>query len=583
MVSKFEIKGVLIALAALAVASCTPAADGPGKTADAGKPSVAASATVAGGPVAMRRLTQAQYRQSIEDIFSSAIKLGGRFEPDVRDGGLMAVGATAVSVTASGLEQYDKMARSIATQVVNEANRAALIPCKPASATAPDDACAKMFLSGAGRYIYRRPLTDKEVTSLVEGTHKVTAQLNDFYAGLGLGLASLLSSPQFLFVQEISEPDPANKGQLRLNAYSKASRLSFLIWNSTPDEQLLAAAEKGELHTAKGVAKQVDRLLTSPRVEAGTRAFFSDMLGFETFDTLAKDTTLYPKFTGKVALDAQEQTMKTIVDHLINKNLDYRDLYTTRSTFLTPLLGAVYRLPVHTDDALLGSWAPYEFPEGAQQAGILSHASFVALHSPPGRSSPTIRGKALREMVLCQKVPDPPGNVNFDLFQETDGSKYKTVRARLAAHSTESMCAGCHKITDPAGLALENFDTIGGFRTTENGEPIDVTGEMDGVKFTDTAGLGQAVRNNPAVPSCLVNRVFSYGVGHKPTASERAYISQVLLKQFAEDGYRLPALLRRVATSDAFFRVIPPPAPETTKASAETMTQTANIQTENVK
>ncbi|MBY0509726.1 MAG: DUF1592 domain-containing protein, partial [Rhodospirillaceae bacterium] len=408
-------------------------------------------------------------------------------------------------------------------------------------------------------------------------THKVTVKLGDFYKGLGLGLASMLSSPQFLFVQEVSEPDPRKSGQLRLNAYSKATRLSFLIWNSTPDDELLRAAEKGELHTAKGVAKQVDRLLASPRVEAGTRAFFADMLGFETFDTLAKDTTLYPKFTAKVAVDAQEQTMRTIVDHLITRNQDYRDLYTTGNTFLTPLLGAVYRLPVYTDDALLGSWAPYQYPPGAQQAGILTHASFVALHSPPGRSSPTIRGKALREMVLCQKVPDPPGNVNFDLFNETDGSKYKTVRAKLAAHSREAMCAGCHKITDPSGLALENFDTIGSFRTKENGENIDVTGEMDGIKFTDAAGLGQAVRNNKAVPSCLVNRAFSYGVGHKATASEKAYISDVLLKQFEADGYRLPALLRRIATSDAFFGVTPAPEPETKKASLET--QTATIQT----
>jgi hypothetical protein len=580
MVNKFEIKGVLIALAALAIASCSPAADGPAKVADAGKPT--ASAAAAGGPVAMRRLTQAQYRQSVEDIFSSAIKLGGRFEPDIRQAGLMAVGASEVSVTASGLEQYDKMARSIALQVVDKANRDALIPCKPASETAPDDACAKMFLSSAGRYIYRRPLTDREVASLVDGTHKVTAKLGDFYTGLSLGLASLLSSPNFLFVQEISEPDPKNSGKLRLNAYSKASRLSFLIWNSTPDDALLQAAEKGELHTAKGVAKQVDRLLASPRVEAGTRAFFSDMLGFDTFDTLAKDTTLYPKFTAKVAVDAQEQTLKTIVDHLVTRNADYRDLYTTGHTFLTPLLGAVYRLPVHTDDALLGSWAPYEYPAGAQQAGILTHASFVALRSPPGRSSPTIRGKALREMIMCQKVPDPPGNVNFDLFNETDGSKFKTVRAKLAAHSREAMCAGCHKIMDPSGLALENFDTIGGFRTKENGENIDVSGELDGVKWTDVVGLGKAVHDSKAVPSCLVNRVFSYGVGHKITPSEKTFISETLLKQFEADGYRLPALLRRIATSEAFFGVAAV-EPETKKAALESTIQTANIQMENGK
>jgi hypothetical protein len=449
------------------------------------------------------------------------------------------------------------MARSIASQVVDEQNRAALIPCKPANINAPDDACAKEFLGAAGRFLYRRPLSPTETQVLIEGTHKVTAQLGDFYKGLSLGLASLLTAPQFLFVQEVTEPDPRRKGQLRLNAYSKAARLSFFFWNTSPDDQLLTAAETGELDTPKGLAKQVDRLLTSPRLEAGVRAFFIDMLNFDGFDTLAKDATLYPKFTAKASLDAREQTMRTIVDHLLVRDADYRDLFTTRRTFLTPLLGSVYRLPVHTDDSLLGTWMPYEYPEGAQQAGILTHASFVALHSPPGRSSPTIRGKALREVLLCQKVPDPPGDVNFNIVQDTASPVFKTVRARLTAHSDEAMCRGCHKITDPIGLAMENYDTIGGWRSLENGAPIDTSGELDGMKFTDVLGLAKAVRDSPSTASCLVERAYAYGVGHKPVGTEKEWLANDLNKAFAADGYRLRPLLKRIATSEAFFRVVP--------------------------
>ncbi len=561
---KFHALGT-VAAAAVVLAACTPSEMTPASSAAVSSQ----TGELVGGPVAMRRLTQEQYRQIVADVFGSTIELGGRFEPDIREEGLLAVGASYVSVTASGLEQYDKMARSIGQQIVSEEIRSTLLPCAPASATAPDEACARQFISETGRYLFRRPMTEKELDLVVEGTTEVTRELGDFYTGLSLGIASLLSAPQFLFVQETTEPDPNVPGALRLDAYSKAARLSFLFWNSTPDDQLLKAAESGELHTAKGVAKQVERMLASRRIEAGVRAFFTDMLGFDEFDTLAKDAELYPKFSVKVAEAAQEQTLRTIVDHLIERNGDYRDLFTTGKTFLTPRLGAVYRLPVYTEDALLDSWAPYEYAEDAPQAGILTHASFVALHSPPGRSSPTIRGKALREVVLCQKVPAPPGDVNFTLVQDTESPVYKTARARLTAHATEPMCTGCHKIVDPIGLALENFDTIAGYRTRENGETIDVAGNLDGIPFTNVNELGQAFHDSPAAASCVVDRLFAYSVGHKPTKSEKEWISETLLKQFAADGYRVPMLLKHIATSDAFFRVVPTEAAAPAVASAE--------------
>ena len=565
---KFQAAGIAVALIGL-LAACTPA----GMIVDSSTAISPKSGEFVGGPVAMRRLTQDQYRQTISDVFGSTIQLGGRFEPDIREEGLMAVGASYVSVTASGLEQYDKMARSIGSQIVSEDQRATLLPCVPASSTEPDENCARQILSEIGRYLFRRPMTDKELDLVLQGTTEVTQELGDFYTGLSLGIGNLLAAPQFLFVQEISEPDPNHPGELRLDSYSKAARLSFLFWNSTPDDQLLKAAQRGDLHTTRGVAKQVDRMLASRRVESGIRAFFSDMLGFDAFDTLAKDATLYPKFSAKLAEDAKEQTLRTIVEHLVEQDGDYRSLFTTGKTFLTPRLGAVYRLPVDTDDALLESWAPYEYAEDAPQAGILTHASFVALHSPPGRSSPTDRGKALREVILCQKVPAPPGDVNFTLVQDTESPVHKTARARLNAHATEPMCTGCHKITDPIGLALENFDTIAGYRTRENGELIDLAGNLDGIPFTTVNELGQAFHDSPAAVSCLVDRLFAYSVGHKPTKSEKRWIADTLLKQFEADGYRVTSLLKSIATSDTFFRVVPAEADAPAIASAATNLQ----------
>jgi len=517
-----------------------------------------AMAEDAAGPAAMRRLTQEQYRQIINDVFGPTVTLGGRFEPDVRDAGLLAVGASQVSVTAAGLEQYDRMARSIAAQVVDEQHRALLVPCKPAAADAADDACAKTFLSKVGRLLFRRPLTQKEVASSVTAAHDAATKTGSFYNGVGLALAGFLEAPEFLFRQEVVEADPDHAGQYRLNAYSKASRLSFFLWNAAPDPELLAAAESGEINKPDGLKKQVDRLMASPRLEIGVRAFFSDMLAFDGFGTLAKDTSLYPKFTSQVLRDAQEQTMRTIVDHLLVQNADYRDLFTTRKTFMTPLLASIYKVQASFPEGVLNPWVAYEYPANAEQAGILTEASFVGLHSQPGRSSATVRGKALREVMLCQKVPDPPGNVNFNLVQDTNNPNFKTARQRLEAHRSEATCAGCHKIMDPVGLSMENFDTIGGFRTTENGAMIDSSGELDGAKFTNVIGLGKAVHDNPAATACIVNRVYQFGVGHKPTKSEAAWMTQTLAANFKTGGYKFTALLKDIATSDTFYRTTAP-------------------------
>ena len=521
-------------------------------------PHAAADGQPAAGPVAMRRLTAEQYRQIIADVFGPTVKLTGRFEPDVRESGLIAVGASQVSVTASGLEQYDAMARAIAAQVVDEQHRNLLIPCQPASAQGPDDACAKQFLGKVGRLLYRRPLSEHELATQVTAAGEAATKVKSFYAGLGLSLAGLLEAPQFLFRQEVVEPDPDHAGQYRLDAFSKASRLSFFLWDSAPDPELLAAAEKGDLNTESGLSHQVDRMLASPRVESGVRAFFVDMLGFDAFDTLAKDPTLYPKFTFKVLGDAQEQTLRTIVDQLLVQKADYRDLFTTHKTFLSPVLASIYRVPVVFPEGEQNPWVAYEYPKDAPQAGILTQASFVALHSHPGRSSATIRGKALRMVLLCQKVPDPPGNVKFDIVQNTNDPNYKTARQRVKAHATQATCAGCHKIMDPVGLALENYDTIGGFRTQENGADIDASGELDGTKFSDVTGLGQAVHDNPATTACIVNRVYEFGVGHTPSKSESEWVKNDLEKSFASAGYKFPDLLRGAATSDVFYRALPP-------------------------
>ena len=516
-------------------------------------PSIAAEAAKTNdGSVVMRRLTPEQYEHIITQTFGADVSSVARFSDQTREAGLVAVSASRTTITGPELEQFDGLARGIAEKVVDKDHRDLLIPCKPASLKAADDACARQFLTTVGRTLYRRPLTTAEADAKVKAANQAAGPTQSFYDGLAYALAGMLIAPDFLFRVETAATD--SKGTL--DGYSKASRLSFFLWNTQPDEVLLKAAERGELDTPKGLATQVDRMIASRRFETAMRAFFSDLLMFDEFNALNKDAMIYPRFTQQVTKDAQEQTMRTLIDLLLTRKGDYRDIFTTRTTFLTPALGSLYGMPVPktTPNMEPADWVPVEYPEGDPRAGILTQASFVALHSHPGRSSPTLRGKALREILLCQRVPDPPGNVNFTVVQDTGNPLYKTARERLNAHATEAMCTGCHKITDPMGLALDVFDGAGSYRSRENGVPIDGSGILDGVAFKNTVELGQVLHNHQSAPKCLVTRLTSYALGRVPLGSEKPWIDG-LQAGFATDGYRVPDLFKKIATSSEFFKV----------------------------
>ncbi len=505
---------------------------------------------VTGGSPDLRRLTEEQYANIVADVFGEQIVIAGHFDPILRTDGLYALGARSARITPSGFEQYYELAASVASQVTNAENRDELIPCKPAQATAADDACAKEFFSKVGRVLYRRPLTERELATPVKAANDFAVETHDFYEGIAEGLAGMMTTPEFVFIADTTEK--AADGQLKLTNYAKASRLSFLLWNTTPDDQLLTAAEKGELDKSSGLKREVDRMIASPRVDRGLRAFLKDFLDFPKFDTLEKDPVIYPVYGLRTTEDAKEQILRTAVDHLLVNNGDYREMFTTRKTFMTPSLARIYHVPVKHPD---GGWSAFEFPEGDTRAGLLTQIGFVAANAHPGRSSPTLRGRAIRELLLCQKVPDPPGDVDFSLFNDPN-SPSKTARQRLIAHATAPACAGCHKVTDPIGLALEQFDGAGEFRTTENDVLIDTTGNLDGVEYKDAASLGKAMAGSEAVPSCFVNRLAAYAVGRTPSREDSPVITY-LEKSFASDGYKVPDLLRTIALSDFLFAVSP--------------------------
>ena len=509
------------------------------------------------------RLTAEQYRNSIRDIFGDSIEItGNAIAAGVREAGLMAVGGRRLTLSSSEVESYEVLALDVASQVMSPSRRNTLIPCRPENENVFDGDCAREFISTVGFHLFRRSLSEYEIGSYSAMASKATESLGGFYIGLQAALVGMMVSPDFLFRIERSVPSQETPGIRRLDAWSRASRLSFFLWNTTPSPALLQAVQSGELMFEAGLDEQVQQMIASPRIEDGLRAFFSDMLAFDRFDTLDIDTTLYPKFTKNVEDEAREQTLRTIADHLLEQDVDYRDLFDSRKTFLTPALAALYGVPISIRQEMGGlvPWVPYEYPEDHIRVGLLGQATFLSLFSHPGASSPTLRGKAVREHLLCQTIPPPPGDVDFSLVRDTDNPEFRTARDRLTEHRNNPTCAGCHTLMDPIGLALEIFDASGVFRNMENGALIDTSGQWLGQEYSDARELTLMLKKDPTLTSCLVQRAYNYGTAREPTPSEVQWLNSTH-SQLRQEGVYWRELLQRISENPDFYTV-PEAAPK---------------------
>ncbi|MEX1033214.1 MAG: DUF1592 domain-containing protein [Cellvibrionaceae bacterium] len=527
---------VLLAISPVAFSIAAHSAESPAAT--------GASAQVT---VAARRLSESEYRHTIEDVFGPDIEINARFEPEKREQGLLAVGNAMLSLTSGGFEQYFILAADITDQAFDNTDLEALVGCSPKDASGADPRCARQFITHYGELIFRRPLTEAEVEARLETANQGAEQTGDFHHGLNLALTSLLVAPEFLFRVETAEPDPNNSGAFRLDGYTKAARLSFLFWNSAPDHELLRAARDGELHTEAGLKQQLDRLVAAPRFKDGARAFFEDMFQLDGFENMVKDPAIYPKFNQTIANSAKEQMLKTAVGLLVEKNRDYRELFTSNETYINRPLASVYNVPYGSAE----EWMPYTFKDDSERAGILTQVGFLSQHAHPGTSSPTLRGIKLHEIFRCEPTPDPPADVDFSAVQ---ASEKGTARERLLDHMENPGCNACHRRSDPPGLALEHFDGIGQVRKFENGELIDVSADFNGVQLDGAKGLADYLKADPRVPACLVRNVYAYGTGLKTGFRDEAYLAEQA-EAFAEKGYRIPALMQQIANTPEFFKV----------------------------
>ena len=495
------------------------------------------------GETGLRRLTSEQLTRSLRDVLGDHLLIPEIAEPAVVQGGLVAIGASIASLSARGVGSIEELAYTVAEQALDAEHREALVICTPQGDR--DDECAAQFIERFGLRLWRRPLDEEEVRELILLAGRAAETLEDFYAGLEFVLARLIQSPHFMFRAELGEEDVDSASGRRFTEYDLASRLSYFLWNSTPDEELLTAAAEGQLSTRRGLIEQTERLLDSSRAREGLGFFFNDYLNLWKLAKVRKDSESFENYSGDLPRDARRETLKLLEHLTFDAQSDLRDMMTSRASFINPLLATIYRVPAPDPDG----FAYIEFAEESQRAGVLTQVAFLSMHAHAIHSSATLRGKAVRTVLLCQDIPVPPVSVDTSIPEPSAGQK--TLRERVAQHLTDPSCAGCHKLTDPIGLGLENFDALGSWRALDHGAVIDPSGELDGVDFDQPQELALAIANHPNFAPCFIQKLASYALGRPLDAEEEAWL-ETLTARLAHHRHRLLPVIKELIVSPLF-------------------------------
>lgn len=500
-------------------------------------------------PAQMRRLTQEQYLHVVRDLFGEDVVLPSGLEPDVRVDGLEQIGSHLATVSPRGVDQYQTAAEEIARQASALERRGRWMRCEPSGAGGL--ACVEQSLRTVGRRAWRRPLTREELAGLMALYQRASVALGEVSEGLTYALSALLQSPYFLYRIEVGAV--GDDGVRRHTDWEMAERLAFFFWDRGPDDALLDAAARGELTDPALYPGHVDRVIADPRTRGGVRALFTDMLMLESLDELEKDATVFEHFTAEVGAAAREETL-SVIEHLVFElDADYRELLTTRTTFLDRKLASIYGVPAPAREG----FARFELPESSPRRGILGHVSVLAAQSHASSTSPTLRGIFIRKVLLCGSIPPPPVDVDTSIPEPTPGAV--TLRQRVARHLEDPSCAGCHRLMDPLGLGLENFDALGRWREEESGQPIDASGDVNGVPFGDATELAYTIAASPDYTACLTRTAYRYATGHQEEPGE-AVVLQSVNETFQAEGFRVLPLLRAIALSEGFRLVSPPSA-----------------------
>lgn len=435
--------------------------------------------------------------------------------------------------SAVWVEAAERVAGEIAADVIaSPARRAALVPCTPIATDDPD--CLARFVRQFGRRVLRRPLSDAEVTEFMS-LRPFALQRGDFWTCVELVIRRLLQDPEFLF--RVESGTVGADGVVQLGAFEVASRLSFLIQGATPPNWLLDAAEAGELTTSEQLRAAASRLLEEPEGRARVEVFHAMWLGY---------TNLPHGQALNAAMMAESTALVRKV--VFEDRADYRDLFTAESTFVDATLAAHYGM---TGPVAGSAWVPY----GTNgRKGILSHGALLSNGVKQADTSPTLRGKWIRNRLFCEEIPAPPPTVVTDVPPPaTTGIVCK--KDRYQVHDSVQSCAGCHQQMDPIGFGLEQYDRAGKFRDREEGHPeclITGDGALTGFgSFRGPAGLADLMISSGALESCVVKQLFRYSVGRREQRDDLGLLT-ALTTQFTEQGRRFDLLVLDLVTQPTF-------------------------------
>jgi hypothetical protein len=496
--------------------------------------------------VMLRRLTHRQYANTIRDLLGESSDPSSEFPPeDFVDGFKNQYRSQTLSPVQ--IEAYSLAAERLARRAFLRGDSRHLIPCPYAAADAAG--CRAEFVRTFGLKAFRRPLDPKETAMY----GKIFHAESDFLKGAQAVIESMLQAPSFLFWMEATP-------RADWKPYGTASRLSYSLWNTTPDDELLRSAARGELDNGAGVERVARRMLADPRSRPALDEFTSQWLRFDRALAAAREKRSFPLFGPELVSSMIEESRRFVGD-LVWNDRNFMDVFRGSYGFVNSDLAAVYKVPAPAQD-----FDRTEFPASQERSGVLGQALFLTLTSKPEDTAPTGRGLFVREQFLCQQVPPPPPGVDTNLPPVTE-NRPVTNRERLAAHTTSKACSTCHNLIDPIGFGLEKFDAIGVRREKvkllffpdvheakvpkkEVDLELDTTGQVAGIEnsqFSSPLQLGEILSGARQCQECVVKQVFRYLAGRHETAADEPRISRALA-DFQKSGFHFKDLLISLVT-----------------------------------
>jgi hypothetical protein len=431
-------------------------------------------------------------------------------------------------------------------------SRNRVFTCRPTSAS-QERPCAEFIITELATRAYRRAVSGEDLVGLMRLYDEAAAE-GGFEVGVRTGLQGLLASPEFLFRLE-RQPDDIRPGQVyRLGGADLATRLSFFLWASAPDEELLEVAENDRISDPAVLEQQVKRMLRDPRSEALSTRFLHQWLRLQGVGLVWPDGYLYPDFSQQLAEGLVQET-HMLFEHLIQEDLSLLEFFSADYTFVNERLSKHYDIQGISGE----EFRRVQYPND-QRKGVLSHGSVLQLTSMSDRTSPVLRGKWVMEVIMGTPPPPPPPNVPaFEASPGDSGGRRLTTRERMEAHSSAPVCASCHNFIDPVGLALDNFDATGKWRIRENMQSLDTRGKFyDGTMISTAGELADVLLKRP-VPLVrnFTERLLSYAIGRPTEYFDQPTVRAITQAAEAND-YKLSSIILGVVKSDVFrMRQVP--------------------------